>query len=117
MLYNALSGDGEAVQEMKVLLKTILESFLPQEFALEQNYPNPFNPTTTIRFALPREERISLSLYNILGQTVAVMVDDKLYEPGFYSIEFDSGSLGSGVYIYRIQAGEWTKTRKMQIVK
>ncbi len=117
MLYNALAGDGEAVQEMKVLLKTILESFLPQEFALVQNYPNPFNPTTTIRFALPREERISLSLYNILGQTVAVMVDDKLYEPGFYSIEFDSGSLGSGVYIYRIQAGEWMKTRKMQIVK
>jgi hypothetical protein len=94
---------------------------LPTSFALEQNYPNPFNPTTSIRFALPTAARIKLEVFNVLGQLVVTLVDDRL-EAGYHQIEWDGhGSDGtavsSGVYLYRLESTGFTATRKMLLLK
>jgi hypothetical protein len=89
---------------------------LPGYFALHQNYPNPFNPSTLIEYDLPSREYVSLRVYNMLGQEVAVLVNGE-QEPGYKSVKFDITNLPSGVYVYRIAAGSFTDTKKMLIVK
>ena len=89
---------------------------VPVRFNLMQNYPNPFNPTTTIRYALPRRSRVSLSVYNTLGQLVASPVSED-EDPGSHSLEFDGAGLASGVYFYRLQAGAYQETRPMLLVR
>ena len=76
---------------------------LPKEFVLEQNYPNPFNPTTTIRYALPKESKVQLRIYNVLGQEVKTLVDE-IQDVGYKSVEWNSGSVASGIYFCRIVA-------------
>jgi hypothetical protein len=89
---------------------------IPQKFALYQNYPNPFNPSTTISYDLPQRARVKLSIYNILGQEVATLVDGE-QEPGRYSVKFDATDLPSGIYFYTLQTPYFTKTNKMVLVK
>jgi hypothetical protein len=89
---------------------------LPDKFELAQNYPNPFNPTTTIGFDIPRSSRVSLEVFNIIGQRVAVL-NNGMLEAGHHTVTFDGSSLGSGVYFYRLGAGENVRTKKMLIVK
>jgi hypothetical protein len=89
---------------------------IPSEFGLCQNFPNPFNPTTTIRFSLPKEEYTMLKVYNILGEEVKTLVSENL-AAGVYNIPFDASDLASGIYIYRIKAGNFVKTSKMQLLK
>ena len=89
---------------------------LPKVFALQQNYPNPFNPTTTIQFALPTESQVVLKIYNLLGREVATLVNEEL-QPGKYKVDFEANGLPSGVYFYRIQAGGFSKTRKLTLLK
>ncbi len=84
--------------------------------SLEQNYPNPFNPTTTIRFNLPKAENVKLTLYNLLGQKIITLVNE-YKEPGVYVINFEASDLNSGMYIYEIEAGSFTQTRKMTLIK
>ncbi len=93
----------------------------PAKVELEQNYPNPFNPTTTINYAIPSvETRHALSLqlivYDALGRKVATLVNKK-QSPGKYSVQFDGSNLGSGIYFYRLQAGKYSQTRKMILMK
>jgi hypothetical protein len=91
---------------------------LPQDFVLEQNYPNPFNPTTNIEFALPTTENVTLSVYNVLGQKVATLLQNEQMATGRHTLRFDARSLSSGVYMYRIEAGSsYTKTRSMLLLK
>ena len=92
-------------------------SLSPFDFTLYQNYPNPFNPNTTILFALPQQSNVSLRIYNILGELMAELINDKLYEEGYHEIMFEGSLLSSGVYIYRIQAGEFTDIKKMLLLK
>ena len=92
------------------------ESSLPMTFFLRQNYPNPFNPVTTIKYALPRDCYVSLEVYNSLGQKVATLVDGE-QKAGYKSVRWDAGSLSSGIYFYRIQAGDFMQTRKMIMLK
>jgi hypothetical protein len=91
-------------------------SGLPTEFSLRQNYPNPFNPTTVITFALPKSTQVTLMVYNMLGQPVAVLQNGFL-EAGYYHVNFDASNLPSGMYIYRIQAGDFRNVKKMTIMK
>jgi len=96
---------------------------LPKEFALGQNYPNPFNPTTTLKYALPTESRVRLSVYNLLGQLVASLVDG-VVSAGYQSASWNAGKFASGIYIYRIEATSisnsskiFTQERKMVLIK
>jgi len=81
-----------------------------------QNYPNPFNPTTTIKFALPKESHVKLSVYNILGQEVATLVNG-IMQAGYHRVNFDATGLNTGMYIYKIQADGFVMMKKMMYVK
>ena len=89
---------------------------LPENFYLSQNYPNPFNPTTVINYSLPIESFVTMKVYDIVGRQVAVILNEKK-SAGNYSITFNSETLSSGIYFYRIQAGEFTVTRRMVMLK
>ncbi len=105
-----LQGVGEATNSEVVNRET------PDRLQLNQNYPNPFNPVTTIGFALPAASDIHLSVYNMLGQQVAVLMNEHV-SAGQHSVSFDAGNLASGTYIYRLQAGEQVMTRSLTLVK
>ncbi len=89
---------------------------VPGSFRLDQNYPNPFNATTTIRYGLPLESVVRLTVYNILGQEVATLVHE-VKEAGYHDVKFDASSLSSGVYLYRLQAGRFVQTRRLILLK
>ncbi len=89
---------------------------LPTEFRLHDNYPNPFNPSTRVDYELPKESRVSLTVYNMLGETIARLVDD-VKPAGYYSVTFDASGLASGVYFYRLNAGDVTLLKKMLLMK
>jgi hypothetical protein len=91
-------------------------TLLPTEFALEQNYPNPFNPSTSIRFALKDRSKVTLLIFNLLGQTIATLVDEEL-AAGWHESRFSSDGVVSGVYIYRLSANQFIQTRKMLLLK
>ena len=99
---------------------------IPAAFKLYQNYPNPFNPTTTIKFSLPPYKggkgdesnirNVTLKIYDVLGREVATLVNENKY-PGVYSVQFDGSKLSSGIYFYRLIAGDFTEAKKMVIIK
>jgi polyhydroxybutyrate depolymerase len=88
----------------------------PTAFALEQNYPNPFNPLTTIRYSLPSECRVKLSVYNILGQAVNELVNEK-QSAGWKEVRWDAKDVSSGIYFYKLQTGNYIDVKKMMVVK
>jgi hypothetical protein len=88
----------------------------PRTFVLEQNYPNPFNPETNITYHLPNPGQVRLSVYNLLGVEVAVLVDE-YQSAGNYKIRFNASALQSGVYLYKIKMANQTLTRKMTYLK
>lgn len=89
---------------------------IPEQYELRQNYPNPFNPVTQIMFALPESSNVTLEIYNVIGQRIAVLVNGRM-EAGRHEVAFDASELSSGIYLYRIQAGEFMETHKMMIMK
>ena len=89
---------------------------LPVNFELSQNYPNPFNPTTRINYAITTSSQVTLKVYNILGQQVAVLVNG-YKNAGNYQLTWDASNLPSGVYIYRIEAGAQVMSKKMTLLK
>ncbi|MEO8399905.1 MAG: T9SS type A sorting domain-containing protein, partial [Ignavibacteriaceae bacterium] len=98
-----------------------VEIKIPSEYKLEQNYPNPFNPTTNIKYQIPEDKHVSLKIYNIIGQLVKVLVDDN-QATGSYSIQWDGrdnhgAAISSGVYLYRIEAGDFVTNKKMIYMK
>jgi len=92
------------------------QQVIPGEFRLEQNFPNPFNPSTTIRYNLPTASHVVLSVYNTLGQQVATLVEGEM-EAGDHGVKFDASHLASGVYLYRLQAGDLFQTRMLLLMK
>ncbi len=93
-----------------------LEFGLPNQYSLEQNYPNPFNPTTIIRFSVPKDQLVSLKVYNVLGQEVAVLVNKEM-KAGSYEFDFNASKLSSGIYFYKLNAGNYNATKKMMLIK
>ena len=89
---------------------------IPQTYELHQNYPNPFNPSTTIEFALPTPGFVTLSLFNILGEKVATLVSENLVS-GSYKYHWDAKGLTSGVYLYKLEAGNNILVRKMILIR
>jgi hypothetical protein len=89
---------------------------VPKDFVLQQNFPNPFNPSTTIRYAVPQTSPVIIKVYDLTGQEVATLVNE-VKEAGTYEVKFDAGKLASGVYIYRMTAGEFTSVKKMNVLK
>jgi hypothetical protein len=88
----------------------------PTEFSLAQNYPNPFNPNTTIEYDLPKEVSVRLTVYDNLGREVRTLVS-AVQQPGYYKVVFDAHALSSGVYYYRLHAGDFVKVRKLLLMK
>ncbi len=85
-------------------------------FSLDQNYPNPFNPATVIKFAIPADGKVKLNVYNILGQQVATLVNE-FKTRGSYEVKFDASGLGSGMYIYKLESGNFSDSKRMMLVK
>jgi len=98
------------------LVTEVTERTFPERLLLSQNYPNPFNPSTTIHFELPHAGQARLTLFNLLGQPVMVVVDEKK-PAGVYDVKVNAGKLSSGVYFYRLTAGEFVQTRRMVLMK
>ena len=93
-----------------------ISSEFPKEFILEQNYPNPFNPSTSIRYAISSSQFVSLKVYDVLGKEISTLVNEEK-EVGVYSVNFDATGLSSGMYLYRLQAGNFVETKKMILLR
>jgi len=89
---------------------------IPTDYTLYQNYPNPFNPSTTIKFGLPKEGMVTLEVFNLIGEKVAPLVNKEL-TVGYHTIDFNGSRLSSGIYLYKITAGEFTSTKKFVLMK
>ena len=89
----------------------------PKVFSLAQNYPNPFNPTTSIQFEIPAPSVVTLRVFNVLGQEVAVLVNGESRQPGSYNVQLDAGKLSSGVYFYELTAGSFHSLKRMLLLK
>jgi hypothetical protein len=89
---------------------------IPENFRLEQNYPNPFNPVTNINFAIPQNEFVTLKVFDILGRETAVLISKNL-TAGSYTVDFNASNLSSGIYFYRLEAGNYFDTKRMVLVK
>ncbi len=97
------------------------DPLIPDEFIVHQNFPNPFNPETEIRFALTKDSHVVINIYNTLGQQIGTLTDSQ-YSAGFHSVHWDdkdgNGShVSSGVYLYQIQAGEFSQVKKMSLIR
>jgi photosystem II stability/assembly factor-like uncharacterized protein len=93
-----------------------ISSNVPNEFKLFQNYPNPFNPTTNIKYQISNSSFVSLKVYDILGKEIITLVNEKQI-PGFYEVSFNANSLASGIYFYRLSAGNFVQTKRMILLK
>ena len=89
---------------------------LPVAFKLHQNYPNPFNPSTTITYELPKASQVSLTVYDVLGREVSVLVNERR-KAGVYEVKFDGSNLASGVYFYRMQAGDFVQSKRLLLLR
>jgi hypothetical protein len=92
------------------------KSEIPFNPVLHQNYPNPFNPSTTIRFSIPERQHIRLTVYDLLGREIAMLVDEER-EAGWYSVIYDASGLASVVYLFRIQTGSFVSVKRCILLK
>ncbi len=109
-------GTVNSSTHLQMLKSSSMNEIAPIEYNLSQNYPNPFNPSTTIKFDIPKVSRVSLKIYNVLGQEVETLVNE-IMEPGAYNFKWDAGHFASGMYIYRIEAGDFVQSKKMMLIK
>ena len=115
--YNDVAeSDYSNTKSVVVVVTAVQDDILPTEFGLHQNYPNPFNPSTKITFALPKASRVTLTIVDALGRVQAVLLDGER-PAGTYTAEWNAANLPSGIYFYRLQAGEFVETKKMVLMK
>jgi ligand-binding sensor domain-containing protein len=116
-LFAGTEGSGvwrRALSDLVSVKHTSIE--IPTKFALVQNYPNPFNPSTIIRFELPKSSVVKLSVCDLLGREVSVLVNERR-NTGVYEVKFDGSNLASGVYFCRLQAGDFVATKRLLLTK
>lgn len=92
------------------------ENILPTEYNLYQNYPNPFNPSTIIKYSVPERSNVIIQVFNIVGEEIEILVNQEK-DSGFYEVQFSGVGLASGIYIYRITAGNFFQSKKMLLIK
>ena len=109
-------NSGETLIEIYEEPISVEEENLNLTYSLSQNYPNPFNPTTKIKYSVPTESFVSLKVYDILGSEISTLVNDNI-KAGFYDVQFNGDNLPSGIYLYRLQAGNFVETKKMLLIK
>lgn len=107
-----ISSNGKPVAQRTISLMVAP----PTTYKLSQNYPNPFNPTTTIEYQLPVDGRVTLKVYDLLGQELATLVNE-VQQADYYRVEFDGRSLASGVYFYRLQAGPFGAAKRLMLLR
>ena len=108
-----LITDGSGI----MMMKTFIFSYTgPKEFKLEQNYPNPFNPSTVISYQLPVISKVTLKVYDILGSEVKTLVNEE-QEAGYKEVQFNAANFASGMYVYRLTAGDYISVKKMLMIK
>ena len=124
-MFDLLDTEAEETEETEEVVETAVETFdqasVPQAFSLAQNAPNPFNSETVIRFALPQPSQVELTIYNLLGQPVAILVQGSS-AAGTFSVRWDGRdqagrAVTSGVYLYQLRAGEYTEVRKLLLLR
>lgn len=103
----------DLIQPSTIVIKKYVED---KEYKLLQNYPNPFNPITKIRFDLPKSEKVVLKIYNVLGQEVETLLQNQI-PAGYHEIEFNAQNLSTGIYFFKIEAGEFHDLKKMILIK
>ena len=116
-----LSVSTEIIVRVGTQVLGIGDEPIPEVFALHQNYPNPFNPTTQIRYDLPEDAMVSITIYDIMGRSIKSLVNTT-QSAGYRSVRWDATNgfgepVSAGMYIYMIQAGQFTKTKKMVLLK
>jgi hypothetical protein len=124
--YLWLVGEGEKMLKGEISLSSMLptrtdavnkqDKETPIVYKLEQNYPNPFNPVTTINYSVPKSGHVTIKIYDTLGREVCILIDSEK-SAGNYNIKFNTSNLASGVYLYKMQAGEFTETKKLVLIK
>jgi hypothetical protein len=117
-LFAGIGSDGAWIRPISEMITSVEEfsADLPTYFGLDQNYPNPFNPSTTIRFELPRASLVNLTVFDILGRQVSRLVNERR-NAGVYEVKFDGSNLASGVYFYRLQAGNFVQSKRFLLLK
>ena len=115
--YNAVGwGEFSEVWKFTTNIVSVESEEIPIEYALQQNFPNPFNPTTTIKYSVPELSKVKLTLFNLLGEEIATLVIEEKVA-GYYTVAFNAARLPSGIYFYRLQAGDFIQTKKMILMK
>lgn len=94
----------------------VVVNHTPENFVLDQNYPNPFNPVTRISFSIPTMCEVSIKIFNSLGKEIATLIKE-IKAPGFYSVDFNASGLSSGIYFYKMNAGDFRSIKKMMLLK
>ena len=120
-ILNEELNNGEEIRIINNLITSIevtgrITGQLPVSYELYQNYPNPFNPNTLIKFSIAKETQVNLIVFNILGEKVQELKNE-IMKPGHYEVEFNALSLASGIYLYKIYAGDFVQTKKMVLLK
>lgn len=111
-IYNRALSDSE----IEVVTDVDGDNSFPKDFRLENNYPNPFNGQTNIYYALPKKEKVVLTVYDMLGRVIKTLVN-KVEEPGYYSVTFDANNISSGIYFYNLNAGSFSETKKLVLLR
>ena len=116
-----LEGSGEIILPTEETFTLERKTIIPIAYTLHQNYPNPFNPITSLRYDLPEQAQVTLTVYDLIGREVTQLVNT-VQEAGYRSVQWDATDLhgkpvSAGVYLYQIRAGEFVKTRKMVLLK
>ncbi len=113
---SALDSEINWYENLSIVSVVSISNEVPNEFSLSQNYPNPFNPSTTITYSIPKESIVTIKIFNAIGEEIAALVNE-FKQVGNYETTFNASSLPSGIYLYRMQAGDFVQTKNMILLK